>query len=314
MEPAVARESPGPAVHSLDHFAITVPDIEQARHFFVHFGLDVRDADDGIDLYTFGNEHRWGVIRPGVKKRLQYVSLLAFPSDMERFRAHLDRLEVRRIEPPAGANPGSNGLWIAAPDGLPLHIGPGPKNSPAVRDPLPAASRHSVTRGAPIRGTTAPTRPRRLSHILLFTASLDRSLEFAANVLGLRLSDRSGGVAFVHGPHGSDHHLLAFAQSNGFGLHHSAWTVGSIDEIGLGSEHMSDSGYRRGWGLGRHVLGSNYFRYIRDPWNSYAEYSFDIDFVPADTAWEAWTPLPENSLYLWGPEVPDDFVRNYEIQ
>ena len=35
-------------------------------------------------------------------------------------------------------------------------------------------------------------------------------------------------------------------------------------------------------GVGRHVLGSNYFYYVQDPWGSFAEYSYDIDFVPAD--------------------------------
>ncbi len=146
-----------------------------------------------------------------------------------------------------------------------------------------------------MRGTTPPTRPQRLAHVLMFTANLDASLEFFADVLGLKLSDRSGGVAFMHGAHGSDHHLLAFAQSDGYGLHHSAWTVGSIDEIGLGSERMSANGYSRGWGVGRHVLGSNYFRYIRDPWGGYAEYSFDIDFIPAAIDWQASSPAAENS-------------------
>ena len=29
--------------------------------------------------------------------------------------------------------------------------------------------------------------------------------------------------------------------------------------------HMPDKGFADGWGLGRHVLGSNYFHYVRDP-------------------------------------------------
>lgn len=37
-------------------------------------------------------------------------------------------------------------------------------------------------------------------------------------------------------------------------------------KIGLGAKQMADEVYTRGWGLGRHVLGSNYFHYIRDPW------------------------------------------------
>jgi len=61
------------------------------------------------------------------------------------------------------------------------------------------------------------------------------------------------------------------------------------------------------------VLGSNYFRYVRDPWGSYAEYSFDIDFIPSGYDWPSADYPPEDSLYVWGPDVPEDFVRNYEV-
>lgn len=45
---------------------------------------------------------------------------------------------------------------------------------------------------------------------------------------------------------------------------------------------MRDAGYTRGWSVGRRVLGSNYFYYVRDPRFSHAEFSCDIDFVPQD--------------------------------
>jgi catechol 2,3-dioxygenase-like lactoylglutathione lyase family enzyme len=312
VEEKTGEQRPALGVHSIDHFAWLVPDVDKARHFFTHFGLDVRDVDRGIDLYTYGHDHRWGAIREGGQKRLQYLSLLAFPDDIERFRRHFKTHAIETITAPAGASVDSGGIWIATPDGLAIHIAPGPKNSPNERDSVTPPRRHSAARGAPMRGTTPPTRPKRLAHVLLYTRHLDRAIEFFGKALGLRLSDRSGGVAFMHGGHGSDHHLVAFAQSNGCGMHHSAWTVESIDEIGLGSERMIQAGYSRGWGIGRHVLGSNYFRYVRDPWGSYAEYSFDIDFVPATPEWEIWSPPPENSLYIWGPEVPEDFIHNYE--
>jgi hypothetical protein len=75
---------------------------------------------------------------------------------------------------------------------------------------------------------------------------------------------------------------------------------------------MQDAGYERGWGVGRHVLGSNYFYYARDPWGSYAEYSFDIDYIPEGTEWEPTSPHEDNSFYLWGPTPPEDFTHNYE--
>ena len=31
-----------PAIHSVDEFVVSVPDLEEARHFYTSFGLDVR--------------------------------------------------------------------------------------------------------------------------------------------------------------------------------------------------------------------------------------------------------------------------------
>ena len=156
-------------------------------------------------------------------------------------------------------------------------------------------------------------RPRRLSHVLLFTSDVPRSWKFYSDTVGLRLADHSGeGIAFMYGAHASDHHMLAFAKSDGPGLHHSSWDVGSIDEVGLGMEQMTSRGHAYGWGVGRHVVGSNYFYYVRDPWGSFAEYSHDIDFIPADLEWRAKDHPPEDAFYVWGPPPPDYFVQNHE--
>ncbi|TIV87467.1 MAG: metapyrocatechase, partial [Mesorhizobium sp.] len=95
---------------------------------------------------------------------------------------------------------------------------------------------------------------------------------------------------------------------------HTSWDVPLIDNVGQGAMQMADKGFSRGWGLGRHVLGSNFFHYIRDPWGSYAEYSCDIDYIPAEMDWESKDHDPEDSFYIWGPTPPDDFARNYEAE
>jgi len=147
----------------------------------------------------------------------------------------------------------------------------------------------------------------------MFTSDVARSLRFYTDVLGLRLSDYSGEfIAFTHGAHSSDHHLLAFAKSDGPGLHHSSWDVSTFDEVGLGMQQMIDRGYPDGWGVGRHVIGSNYFRYVMDPWGSFAEYSYDIDFIPADVDWQAADHPPDDLIYVWGPPMPDYFIVNHE--
>jgi catechol 2,3-dioxygenase-like lactoylglutathione lyase family enzyme len=308
---ASARRPGVLGVHSLDHFALTVPDLAEAQSFFAAFGLDTRPRGDALELYTFDHPHRWAVLTEGRRKRLHHVSFGAYADDMEAFRARLAALDVERIAAPADAD--AESLWFRDCDGNAVEIRVAEKSSPGAKSPTDATPTAPGTRNAPIRGTTAPVRPRRLAHTLLFSRDVPRSTRFYADALGLGLSDGAADiVAFMHAPHGSDHHVLAFAKSNGPGLHHSSWDTRSVDDIGLGAMAMAEKGHRRGWGLGRHVLGSNYFHYVQDPWGSFAEYSADIDFVPADGTWEPMMHAPENSFYLWGPEPPEDFVLNRE--
>jgi hypothetical protein len=77
--------------------------------------------------------------------------------------------------------------------------------------------------------------------------------------------------------------------------------------------HMADKGYTAGWGLGRHVLGSNYFHYVSDPWGSYSEYSADIDYIPVNCDWHGQDNPGHDSFYLWGPTPPKDFAVNHEM-
>jgi catechol 2,3-dioxygenase-like lactoylglutathione lyase family enzyme len=84
--PQSSRRAGALGVHSLDHFCISVPDLAVAKAFYERFGLDVRDARDGIELYTHGNAHCWARIVGGPRKAVQYLCFGAFADDLERFR------------------------------------------------------------------------------------------------------------------------------------------------------------------------------------------------------------------------------------
>ncbi|RBP02866.1 catechol-2,3-dioxygenase [Roseiarcus fermentans] len=298
-------------VHSLDHFHFVVPDLAVARTFYDAFGLDVGERGGALSLATRGSPHVWGTIGEGPRKKHRSMTFGAFEDDLDRFAERLQAQGVKRVDPPAGVD--SNGLWFHDHDGNLVEIAAAPKTSPSEKSAFVQFSAGPLTRGAPNRGAVARTHPRRLAHVLLFTTDVARGIDFYSRVLGLRLSDRSGdGIAFLHGIHGSDHHMIALARSSAPGFHHLSWDVGSVDEIGIGATHMLGKGYAKGWGLGRHVLGSNFFHYVGDPWGSFAEYSADIDFVPHDADWPAADHPPEDSFYVWGPNPPADFVHNYE--
>ena len=298
-------------VHSLDHFAFEVPELSEAKRFFVAFGLDVREEGEALGLYTFGSEHRWGLVRVGPRKKLLYISFGAFDEHLPAMRSRIMQLCVKTARPPVGIE--TDGVWCEDPSGALLEIRAAQKSSPDEQSPAAITQSSPGTRGSSNRAAAPVVRPTRLAHILIFSTDVLRDIAFYESVLGLRLSDRAGdGIAFLHGAYGSDHHMIALAKSHKTGLHHTSWTVESVDEIGVGAMRMHELGYRNGWGFGRHVLGSNYFHYVRDPWNSYAEYSFGIDYVPIGTAWPAGDHPPEDAFYVWGPDPPADFGTNHE--
>ncbi|WP_199016642.1 VOC family protein [Shimwellia pseudoproteus] len=212
----------------------------------------------------------------------------------------------------AGDGPG---IWFRDPDGNLLNIKPGVKTIPDAPAVTAARAVQADQRGTVTRDAVPTIHPQRLSHILLFSADVPRAIRFYQQVLGLNLSDFSRDIiAFMHARHGCDHHLVAFAKSGGKGFHHAAWEVSTIDEVGNGATQMAAAGFKEGWGTGRHCLGSNYFHYVRDPWGSFCEYSAEIDFISAGYTWPTGDFPPENSLYLWGPDVPADFIHNTELE
>jgi catechol 2,3-dioxygenase len=298
-------------IHSVDHFHFAVPDLAVAKHFYGEFGLDVRERGNLITLNTYEHPHTWGTIGEGPRKKFGYTSFGAFEEDIDRFAKNLQAMGVKRLDPPPGID--SNGLWFRDHDDNLVEIKVAEKSSPNEKTQFAFKTAGPGVRGQVMRSAMPRTRPRRLAHVLLFTRNVTKAIEFYTRVLGMRLSDHSSdNIAFIHGIHGSDHHMIAFARSDAPGHHHFSWDVGSVDEIGGGAMHMLDKGFAKGWGLGRHVLGSNFFHYVQDPWGSFSEYSADIDYIPATCDWPSGDHLPDDSFYAWGPNVPEDFVHNYE--
>ena len=296
-------------VHSIDHFALHVPDLTEGRRFFESFGLRVTAEGIGLALRASGSEHCWARLVSGGGRRLAWLALSCHAEDLgllsERVRASANQAAPHPAAP-------QDGLWFHDPDGNLIRLAVGPKTTPFERIVLPPELPQGIDgrRIAP-RSLHSVVYPGRLSHVLMFTTDIDRAIAFYSNVLGLALSDRSGQqVAFMHGRFGSDHHLVAFGRSHAPGWHHSSWDVPSVDDVGRGAAQMEAAGYSLGWGVGRHVLGSNYFYYARDPWGSFAEYSAEIDFIASATEWSPMDVASEDALHLWGPPVPNSILDN----
>ena len=120
MAQPVQRRPGELGVHSLDHFNFVVPDVAQAEKFYGLFGLNTKEEDGKLALYTHGHPHRWGVVSEGPRKKFTYVSFGAYEDDLPRFRERLEKMRIDRLDPPKGFE--SNGLWFRDPDGTLVEI------------------------------------------------------------------------------------------------------------------------------------------------------------------------------------------------
>lgn len=300
-------------IHSIGEFHMTVPSLDDARRFYEAFGLRVAREGDTLLLRAHGSDHVWGQLDQGPKKRFDRLTFHCFAQDLEPLKKHALAQGVELIDaPPEAQDP--SGYWFRDPDGLLVQVRVGPKTT------IDAAAHEAPklpsdgTRLMSYRSTAKARMPQRLSHLALMTTNVSRQVDFYCRTLGIRLSDRSGDVvAFLHAPHGSDHHLVAFASGPGRALHHLSWDVPTVDDIGQGMERLIGAGYKTGWGVGRHVLGSNYFYYAQDPWGSWNELSATMDYIPSSVDWDGQDHPPEDSFYLWGPPLdPSIFLANSE--
>ena len=303
-------------IRSLQHVALYVPDLKAGHAFYKTMGLESHVENGSVTLRCPGRAQDQVRLIHGPRKSIAWVCWGTREGDMPILMERLRANDVRLEEAPPHAPPG--GIWLRDPDGVLVNIRaaePAEQTRPAVEINNPGTHYHRVARrGAPHRNVDAI--PRKLGHLLKFTTDINRDIRFYTEVLGMKLSDRIGDelAAFLRCGGDSDHHTLALATSEAPGLHHLSWEMGNIDHLQLCAERMLAAGYQDGWGVGRHIYGSNYFHYIRDPWMGLNELFWDIDFIPEESPWEVEVAQagPE-SLYQWATvPPPEDFLRNYE--
>ena len=309
------------AVTNMQHVGLEVPDIDRALTFFTDAGLERSERDNSGVARCAGRDQDQVVFVEGPRRRLHHVSFGTTEDGLAAISKGLEGAGNKLLDAP-NETP-EPGIWVSDPDGVLVNVkvaeatpslgGPDAIGAPSDWPVNVPGHYHRLgPRAAPEYDTRV--QPRRLGHILQFTTDLEAKIDFYTRLLGMKVSDRIGdGIAFMYVDGGSDHHVVALAKSDGPGLHHASFEMGNVDEIGLNASHMVDKGHQHSWGFGRHVVGSNFYTYFRDPWNGLVEFFSDIDYIPADYDWQPRDWPMKGALASWGPKVPDDFITNYEI-
>jgi len=163
-----------------------------------------------------------------------------------------------------------------------------------------------------------PAKIQRLGHLAFQTTKYRESLDWYLTHLGLIVSDflyypgqreRGPVMSFIRCDRGAsptDHHTLAMVHGPNRYVH-SAYQVADLDALAAGGEYLREHGYKRSWGIGRHIQGSQIFDYWRDPDGFMVEHYTDGDLFDC-TLEPGWAPMTASGLAQWGPPATKDFL------
>src|ERR1700758_100435 len=322
---ALPGEHPGrsrdPVIKVLDlaWLEFEKPDLARADAFAKAFGFTtVLHTRDELHLRGTDIGSPCVIIRRGPRSRFVGTAFAAQDrADVER----LAKATGAKIRPLADAI-GGVAVTLTDPNGAPVKV----VADIHVLAALPAQQQHTFNFGHELRRTNTmqrpprePARVQRLGHVVLQTTKYLESLNWYLDHLGLIVSDfqyyagqreRGPVMSFIRCDRGktpTDHHTLAIALGPTNRYMHSAYQVCDLDAIAAGGEYLSELGYRRSWGIGRHIPGSQIFDYWRAPDGFLVEHFSDGDMFDS-TLEPGWAPLTASGLSQWGPPVTNDFL------
>jgi hypothetical protein len=306
-------------VHDIAWLEFEKPDLVRAEAFSQAFGFTtaLRTADE---LYLRGTDtgSPCVLIRRGPRSRFIAAAYTA-----------QDQSDVARLAESTGTRTrtlpeslGGVAVDLVDPNGVTVRVVAGTHQL----DALPAQTPHQFNFGHELsrindvqRAPREPTRVQRLGHVVMQTTKYLETLNWYLDHLGMIVSDflyypgrRSRGpvMSFIRCDRGqtpSDHHTLAIALGPSNRYIHSAYQVSDIDAMAAGSRYLAERGYRRSWGIGRHIQGSQIFDYWRDPDGFLVEHFSDGDMFDC-TLEPGWAPFTASGLSQWGPPITKDFL------
>lgn len=291
------------SLHQLVSVTIGVPNISDTAGYYAEFGLTPL-GDGRFATVDAGEQLR--LVQTPIRRLVEITIGADDPDDISRIAGKLRSLDlpamaseevVTTVEPIAGFR---------------ANIVVRPRRRQARAEATPYNGPGRIEREnsrAPGIDRTGPVRPLNLGHVVLGSTDQKATQRFFTDGLGLKISDEvSGAAAFLRCS--SDHHNVLVQQAPLNFLHHTAWQVSDIDEIGRGATALlARDPSRHVWGLGRHYLGSNFFWYLKDPAGNFSEYYSDLDCIVDDALWKPGVWEGVKGLYSWGPPPPPSFLK-----
>ena len=280
-------------IANLGYLGFSVSDLERWEELAVSLlGLQVsvRDAGKSLALRMDDMEQRI-VLTKADRDEFDYAGwLFDTEEDLDGFCAKLRDKGIALVAEPqeiAAKRRVERVFSCVDPNGLVHEFAFAPQFSPN-------AFRSSALRGNFVAGKLG------LGHILVVARDYRETVDFARNVLGLRLSDyirapleTPGGVievdaTFMHTRTGR-HHSLATAQIPvPARIHHLMIEVDTMDDVGLAYERCLAADFPIAMTLGHHPNDQMFSFYVRTPSGFMIEFGWGGRVID-DAAWEVKT-------------------------
>ncbi|PGH18987.1 hypothetical protein AJ79_00020 [Helicocarpus griseus UAMH5409] len=303
------------------------PGLDEITQFLQDFGMHVAKKTDTKVWYRgYGPDQYIYYAQKGPKKFLGGTFEVESYAELERAAQLPGAGAIEMLDDAPG------GGWLLSltdPEGFPLNLVYGQTPAEVGKLPEKLIVNYEVekTRERKFqRFQAGPAAIHKLGHYGLCVTKFDQLLHWYTNTFNLVPTDllyvneppategdpekRKIVAIFAHIDRGMDtvdHHTF-FMSSNPTGhVHHCSFEVHDFDTQQLGHQWLAKKGYKSVWGVGRHILGSQIFDYWWDTTGNMIEHYADGDIVNKLTP-IGYLPAGEESLAVWGPEVPKWFL------
>lgn len=262
----------------LRHVDLAVPDYTSQRAFYTSlWGLTTVGEEEGlVYLAAEGSPEQYIVrLRKDADKRLDLMAFgAANREDVDTLAQRLGSSGVQLISEPDTLQTfgGGYGFRFFDIDGRTVEV----SSDVATREHRKIEARESI--------------PVRLSHVVVNSPDLDRTLAFYEKELNFALSDTMNhplvGDIIHFARCNGQHHSLGISRGPYASLNHVSFEMRGLDEYMRGTGRLMRAGTKLAWGPGRHAAGDNTFSYFIDPSGNTMEYTTELELLDEDT----WHP------------------------
>ena len=314
----------------LVHMRYQHPDLATITTFLKDFGMSVvKQTDDRIWFRGYGTDQYVYYAQRGEKKFLGGTFEVESMAELEKAAKVPGAGSITSLDDAPG---GGHIITLHDPEGFPVNLMYG--QTPATQGDRPEQLIYNDETNKPRvrrfnRFTPGPAAVHKLGHYGLSVQNFQDQMQWYTRTFNLAPTDflyvpddaATGGdggetkktkdvAMFAHidrGTDPTDHHAFFMATNPTSHVHHASFEVHDFDTQQLGHQWLGKQGYTSVWGIGRHILGSQIFDYWWDTTGNMIEHYADGDLVNKDTP-VGWGMAGDESLAVWGPEVPKWFL------